>query len=238
MSRIALILAILAAIFLFRPHITVQAPIGSSDYTLSQNWSGYVSQSGRYTYVSGTWTVPKVNSTGTSDAIWVGIGGVTSKDLIQAGTEDIIDPSGTKEVGAFYETLPASAHALPLQVKSGDTVNATIEQVSKGRWQITVTNQSTGKNYQTYVNYASSLSSSEWIVEAPSTKYYQLPLDNFRDINITGARTNKNGADVALEDSGATPTYMVINGRPAAVVSDINSSGDSFTVSRVQLGSL
>src|SRR5258707_409862 len=52
------------------------------------NWAGYVSQKGVYTGVSGSWVVPSVTSTSqnAADAAWVGIGGVLTHDLIQAGT--------------------------------------------------------------------------------------------------------------------------------------------------------
>jgi hypothetical protein len=55
----------------------------------SHNWSGYAATNGNYTAVSATWTVPSVGSGDAGvGASWVGIGGVNSRDLIQAGTED------------------------------------------------------------------------------------------------------------------------------------------------------
>ena len=56
---------------------------------ISSNWAGYAATEGRYTEVSGTWTIPTysaMSSAGVS-ATWVGIGGVNSRDLIQAGTQ-------------------------------------------------------------------------------------------------------------------------------------------------------
>src|SRR6185503_10225868 len=54
----------------------------------STNWSGYAATGGTYTSVTGTWTVPTVSATTAgADATWVGIGGINSTDLIQAGTE-------------------------------------------------------------------------------------------------------------------------------------------------------
>ncbi len=59
-------------------------PVGQNT---SHNWSGYAAKSGTYTGVTGTWTVPVpgINRTPGVGATWVGIGGVTSHDLIQAG---------------------------------------------------------------------------------------------------------------------------------------------------------
>src|SRR5690348_4888732 len=61
----------------------------------SSNWAGYVAEGGTYTGVSGAWHVPvPQDSAATSvaaDATWVGIGGVESHDLIQAGTQAIVE---------------------------------------------------------------------------------------------------------------------------------------------------
>src|SRR5438309_1000367 len=62
----------------------------------SHNWSGYAATGGTYTSVSGTWTVPQFNADSQPgvDAAWVGIGGVRSRDLIQAGTQQSVTGSG------------------------------------------------------------------------------------------------------------------------------------------------
>jgi hypothetical protein len=61
-------------------------PVGQNT---SHNWSGYAATSGTYTGVTGTWTVPVpgINGTPGVGATWVGIGGVSGHDLIQAGTQ-------------------------------------------------------------------------------------------------------------------------------------------------------
>src|SRR2546427_4217339 len=52
----------------------------------SSNWSGYAASGGTFTSVTATWTVPTVSATSPgADATWVGIGGLESQDLIQAG---------------------------------------------------------------------------------------------------------------------------------------------------------
>src|SRR5205823_4505153 len=85
-----------------------QQPVPSApgvpvDENSSHNWSGYAASGGRYTAVSGTWTVPEFSpeSAFGIDATWVGIGGVRSRDLIQAGTEQTVSGSGQTEYEAW-----------------------------------------------------------------------------------------------------------------------------------------
>ena len=79
----------------------------------SHNWSGYAATEGKYTSVSGTWTVPQVSSNGAPGvgASWVGIGGVNSRDLIQAGTQETDGGSGRVQYSAWVETLPQVSRA-------------------------------------------------------------------------------------------------------------------------------
>ena len=68
-----------------------QPNVGVSSST-SRNWSGYTATNGTFTSVAGSWTIPSPTGTGhtTVDATWVGIGGVSGTDLIQAGTQDVL----------------------------------------------------------------------------------------------------------------------------------------------------
>jgi hypothetical protein len=149
----------------------VPRPSGASGADVSDNWSGYAATDGAYTAVSGTWVVPTVNAdngdTGAGDATWVGIGGTDSHDLIQAGTDAAVLGTGRVRYSAWIEMLPAVAQTVPLTVSPGDTVSASITRQSGTNWQITLQNRTTGQQYQTTVQYTSSLSSAEWIQEAP-----------------------------------------------------------------------
>lgn len=101
-----------------------------ADQGMSSNWSGYAATGGQYTAVSGTWTVPRTTtgSPASQSAVWVGIGGEASRDLIQAGTEEIVTGQGSVRYDAWIELLPAGPHTVPLPVKGGDTVTVTITQ--------------------------------------------------------------------------------------------------------------
>src|SRR5581483_11556967 len=63
-----------------------------------------------------------------------------------------------------------------------------------------------GQTYQQTVTYHSSLSSAEWVIEAPSGRGGIAPLDNFGRVQITSAAAIKDGASVSLADAGARPS--------------------------------
>src|SRR5205807_9251133 len=92
----------------------------------SSNWSGYAASGGTFTSVTATWTVPTVSATSPgADATWVGIGGLQSRDLLQAGTQAMVDGSGVAYT-AWIEMLPQSSRDVPLSVTAGDSVTVTI----------------------------------------------------------------------------------------------------------------
>ena len=96
----------------------------------SHNWSGYAATGGTYTSVSGTWSVPQFSPGGSFgiDAAWVGIGGVRSDDLIQAGTQQTVSGSGNTEYQAWVEMLPRASRPVPLAVHAGDSVSVDITE--------------------------------------------------------------------------------------------------------------
>jgi ketosteroid isomerase-like protein len=211
---------------------------GQGSQGVSQNWSGYAASGGTYTAVSGTWTVPQFtpDSPAGADAAWVGIGGVTSNDLIQAGTQQTVSGSGSTQYQAWVETLPQASHPVPLAVHSGDSVSVSITQQpqAQDQWLVAFTNNTTGQTYQVTEHYTSSMSSAEWIEEAPSAaRGRQLPLDNFGTIDFSAGSATKNGQPVTITSSGAQAVTMVgRGGQQLAKPSALGADGASFTVSR------
>ncbi|MBV9545427.1 MAG: hypothetical protein JOY61_13745, partial [Chloroflexi bacterium] len=149
----------------------------------SQNWAGYAATGGTFTAVTGTWTVPQFtpDSQPGADATWVGIGGVTSRDLIQAGTQQTVSGNGTTQYETWVETLPQASHPVPLTINPGDSVTISItQQQTPDQWTVDYKNNTTGQTFSANETYQSSLSSAEWIEESPSSlRNRQLPLDNF-----------------------------------------------------------
>jgi hypothetical protein len=215
-----------------QPDTTTTTPARISD--TSSNWSGYVANGGTYTSVTGTWIVPTVSATTAgADATWVGIGGVTGTDLIQAGTQATVTGSGAVTYEAWTEVLPDYSRPAPLQVGPGDSVTVTITEQASGLWLIVIRNNTTSDSYEKTLRYASSRSSAEWIQEAPSTSRGIVPLDDFGTVRFIGGSAVRDGESLSLSALGATPVAMVNRaGQALAIPSMLGTDGSSFAVTR------
>ncbi len=201
----------------------------------SLNWSGYVTEQGTYTSVIGSWVVPTVldGTSSTADATWIGIGGVKTTDLIQAGTQAVVE-DGTITYNAWVETLPGFSQTVPLSVQSGDSVTASVSEESPNEWLVTIKDTSTGQSYQTTLTYDSSLSSAEWVEEMVSNGNSTfLPLDSFGSVSFSNGSSVVNGQEEDISQSGAQPLQMINGqGEALATVSTLGGDGASFTVTR------
>jgi hypothetical protein len=203
---------------------------------LSTNWSGYLATDANFTGVSASWIVTSPtgnNASISADSTWIGIGGVTSGDLIQTGTQNIVSASGQVSTSAFYELLPVSSQPISdITVSPGDSITASIAEVSGEQWTITITDNTDEESSTITVTYSSSLSSAEWIEEDPSySSRRQIPFDNFNKASFTNASASANGNTVDLAESTAQPVTMVNNsGQTIAEPSAIGADGSSFNV--------
>ncbi len=222
------------------PGTNVSTLSANASADISRNWSGYAATSGTFTSVAGTWTVPRVNTDGQvgADATWIGIGGVDSRDLIQSGTRAVIDRSGQVTYSAFIEMLPRASREIAVTINQGDSVTISIARQATNQWQISFKDNTNGQTFRTTVTYRSSLSSAEWIEEAPSSGRAVLPLDNFGTLALSNGSTTKDGKLVSIASSGAQPITMVNVSRQAlATPSALGSDGASFTVTRSSVSS-
>jgi len=212
-----------------------QTALAAGQTQFSGNWSGYMSTMGKFTSVSASWVVPNVipaqNFSG--DMTWVGIGGFSSPDLIQAGTLALVS-NGIVTYQAWYETLPLPVQMAGLNVNAGDSVSIKISLQSNDLWQIELSNNTMGQTFRTTVFYNSSFSSAEWIEEMPTQSLNTyVPLDNFGSVNFTSVSAEINGSP--LNFSQLIPTAINMIGPKAdtlAVASEINGDGSGFSVSR------
>jgi hypothetical protein len=146
----------------------------------SLNWSGYAvtPSASNITAVTSTFTVPTAGLVPPGfAATWTGIGGYSSSDLIQAGTAEQSAPDNPilgPQYYAWYELLPDSETQLTnctgdanCTVTPGDNVTVDISQVSGNTWSISL-NDAGKWTWSNDVTYASSESSAEWILEAPT----------------------------------------------------------------------
>ncbi|MGH2518560.1 MAG: G1 family glutamic endopeptidase [Chloroflexota bacterium] len=200
----------------------------------SLNWAGYEATGGTYSAVKGTWTVPQPSASASgADAAWVGIGGVTTRDLIQAGTEETLTGPGQVSYDAWVETLPHVSEPVPLAVHPGDSVSVSITQQSAREWLVNIANNTTGQSWQQAVAYDSSNSSAEWVEEAPSNIRGLVPLDGFGSVTFSGASAVRNGQGVSIAQAGAEPITMIAaTGDTLASTSALASNGSAFTVTR------
>lgn len=211
-----------------------QPPVGYE----STNWSGYMSASGTFTSVTGAWVVPTVSGNGTStsaDGTWIGIGGVTTGDLIQAGTQDIVTASGMVSTTAFYEMLPQASITIPgVSVAPGDSVSTTITELSAGSWKISFSDLSDNETFSLTVSYASSESSAEWIEEDPSYANGSLvPFATFGSVSFSGGATTVGGSSFTIAGANSSPiTLVTSSGKAIAVPSKLTADGGGFTVTQ------
>jgi hypothetical protein len=224
-TRAALASIVLAAAALPLPFIARAAS------ATSHNWSGYA-VAGAARAVAGDWTVPEATgAAGAGDAAWVGIGGLTSTDLIQAGTRAELGAGGAARYVAWYELLPSAATPIAMTVAPGDRMHAAITERAPGRWEIELDDLTTGERFSIALAYDSSESSAEWIVEAPRQGGGNVPLDDFSAVSFSNARAASDGGAKTPAALGATRVSLVDrSGAPLAVPGTL--SGGSFTIVR------
>jgi hypothetical protein len=197
----------------------------------SQNWSGYIASNAYYSGVSALIQTPVARgqqSSTSAVASWVGIGGTSSTDLIQAGVE--VDTSGpVAQYHAWFETLPQASRNVALQVSPGDWVSVDIHELGFDVWQVTIVDGQ--QVFQQQIPYTSSHSSAEWIVEDPSAARGLVPLATVTGANFANMMAISNGqSTVPVQLSPETTILVGANGQVEAAPSALGADGDSFGV--------
>lgn len=197
--------------------------------SFSGNWSGYAETGGGYTSATATWTVPSVSATRSStySAAWVGIDGDGNRDLIQTGTEsDYVN--GRAEYAAWWEILPDFSVAIPsVPVRPGDSITASVAQVSGTTWTISLRNNTTGASWSSNKTYTGPGASVEYVQEAPTVSGQQASVADFSTFSFSNLLAN--GENPRLVSS--EKIILRQNGIEYSTPSDPNSSGDGFSVS-------
>lgn len=162
------------------------SPLVTTPTIRSPNWSGHTLGGGPFTAVTGTFNVPHLTSAsqpGEDFSEWVGIDGADNRDLIQAGVgldTDRTNPAGF-DIQAWWEICPAGETPITtMTVGAGDSVTVTIAQFTgTTRWQIRVSDNSSGQSFTTDQTYTGPADSAEWIVEAPKAKSGQTSIATY-----------------------------------------------------------
>lgn len=206
------------------PAMSAVTPMPASS-AVSTNWSGYITGSGPYQAVTGTFTVPSLTSvsSGSYLAEWVGIDGAGNSDLIQAGVAESPDPSspGNYQVWPWWEILPAQSTPIDtMTVAPGDSVTVTISELdaATGAWQISVTDNTTHQDFLVDQTYSGPAATAEWIVEAPTVSNSQSTAAAYTPVTFSGLGINGPEAgltDVSMQQQGATvsvPSRLTASG--------------------------
>jgi hypothetical protein len=211
----------LAPVISHAPRVAV--PHGVHQTWAASNWSGYA-ESGQFTGVSGTWTVPSVSASAsaTYSSAWVGVDGFNNSNLIQTGTEEDYY-SGSAHYNAWWEILPAAETPIAHTVAAGDQMSASIYETATlastgGRgshrgsehvWVINIADSTQHWSFSIDEGYGGPGSSAEWVMEAPEVggriatlaHYTFSPLNGNGDFDGAGILTS------TVPTGGPAPTY-------------------------------
>jgi hypothetical protein len=200
----------------------------------TSNWSGYVGTNAYYTGVNALIQAPMPAALQRLGVVasWVGIGGTTTRDLIQAGVAEVNSgPFFTYQ--AWYELLPENSRQVVMDIDPGAWVSVDIHEVAYNLWQISIVN---GTNVWTrQFQYASCHCSAEWVVEEPAIYTGQLlPLAgvtgaNFAKMSAIANGTPVNPTQLYPQTVGIVSPAGALKARPTPLGGD----GASFSVSTV-----
>jgi Peptidase A4 family len=225
------------------------------------NWAGYAVASSKtknvsFSSVSGDWTQPAVNCSAGSpsdSAFWVGLGGYTGEHLEQVGTSADCSADGQAVYSAWYELVPAAEVAVSMTVKPGDQFSAHVA-VSGQTVTLSISDLTQNTTVSRTLHMSSpTVSSAEWIAEAPSecdSSSAQdcriLPLADFGSVTFTDADASAGGRSgsitsglgsveaLTLEANPGFGRMFVASAQADASAQPLSSSGASFAVNWVQ----
>ncbi|MCL4545703.1 MAG: G1 family endopeptidase [Chloroflexi bacterium] len=214
---------------------------GSSD-----NWAGYyvqtdptALQTGVFTDVRGSWTVPTVDCSKTpngSVGVWVGLDGVSSITVEQAGTSSDCE-KGSAQYSAWMEVFPSDPRTAEMTIQPGDQITAEVQYLGDQVFRLSLRDETTGQGFSVRRYSPGNLSSAEWVVEAPLTGHGIAPLAAFSPITVSSASVTANGQSGAIQNpswSTAKITMTDTSGNARASVSPLDPATDSFTVTWLQ----
>jgi hypothetical protein len=222
------------------PHIMGRHRRHANAKQQSLNWSGYIRAGHAFTTASGSWTVPTLTTAHDGySSTWVGIDGASSSDryLIQTGTEADVS-SGRRSYRAWWEVITPTDVApetlFPnLTVRPGDSISATVAQVSSGRWLMRLRNNTTGHSASHTATFAGPGSSAEWIQEDTDVNGSISTAPDWQ--SVTFRRLRLNGASPKLTPDDAVD-IVDSHGTREDSTSTPNAAGNGFTVTWLATG--
>jgi hypothetical protein len=221
------------------------------------NWAGYVVASSAATKtsfsgVSGSWTQPPVHCQAgfpSHSAFWVGLGGYSGEHLEQTGTSADCSASGQATYYAWYELVPAAEVLVKMTVQPGDRFSAHVA-VSGDTVTISLADLTRHATFSKRLQMSSpSVSSAEWIAEAPSRclsssskDCHILSLADFGSVTFTGASASAGGRTGSITSGLGQVSALKLEAAPSfgrlyatapqanAAPGALSGHGSSFTV--------
>jgi hypothetical protein len=123
---------------------------------------------------------------------------LVDQNLLQIGTESIIDQVGQTHHYAWYELFPAYSVLIDRPVRAGDNLTASIICVAEcapdriQTWKLVISNNTRRWNWSKAVAFKTPMESAEWIVESTGDEH--LPLNDYGRITWTDLITNNSPA--------------------------------------------
>lgn len=222
------------------------------------NWSGYAVEtnfarpaSGAVTYASGSWTVPAVTGSGSTDtysSAWVGIDGDSSDTVEQIGTEQDWTPQGAVYYVWFemypdygyeiegFPIAPGNVFSAQVQYLGGTTIRQGRRSVANQVFQLTITNVSQNVTFTvpleyTEVTFPTARSSAEWIMEAPSDEYGILPMADYGTVSFADCEATLRGVTGPISDgSWQNEAITASDDDTLSTPSGLTSGGTAFTI--------
>ncbi|KAI5201690.1 hypothetical protein E4T38_05995 [Aureobasidium subglaciale] len=209
------------------------------------SWADGRLETTNITSVSGTFTVPAITSSSTTDnprigrgaAIWLGIGGHIKDlncSLIQAGVgSDIRD--GRTSHSAAVEWLPGVAISQPMNLSAGDSVIISVTVTSKNSGTVFFENKTKGTNFtHNFANETTPVCGPEayWILESyfksDGIEKWHVPLVNFDTISFTNTSVTTSGG--IITDNSRIETFEIFDSKNK-LLADTTINASSITVS-------
>lgn len=223
---------------IFQPVAGEAVPLHGGS-TSSLNWSGYAVTGSGISGVASTFTVGAAGLLPPGFAAqWAGIGGFNTTDLIQAGVGEQSLPSAPllgPQYFAWYEILPAAETPISgctgdanCTVRPGDSVTVKITNAGGNNWNISMSDAGHW-SYAKTLSYASSESSAEWILEAPTLVAAQTIVAPVGTAHFGPLSTFTSGTTKTIAQGNPTLIDMGLGVGPnEATPSALASDGQSF----------
>jgi hypothetical protein len=224
----------------------------AADTEASTNWAGYAVMHRRpFTSVTGRWVQPAAICTTdpTFSAFWLGLGGFETSAFAVEQTGTLANcRGGVPYYRAWYELYPKPPVYVPLAIRPGDVLSATVSVQAKTVL-VRLKNVTSGQLFTKKLRMTrADVGSAEWVAEAPTGCDYlgncaTLPLTNFGTVSFSHSSATVKGHKGRISDPSWSATTIELHGdldAPSqaganAIPGALGADGGSFAITWQQL---